>query len=119
MYGGEMNNHVVTTVCETLADAGATTLRFNFRGAGRSEGEFDGGKGELDDAAAAVASVRALQPGAPLVLAGYSFGAAIAARLASDVNPAALVLISPPVGMMGLQALDESMPALLISGTDG
>jgi alpha/beta superfamily hydrolase len=117
-YGGDMANHVVMALCETLADAGATTLRFNFRGAGRSEGTFDGGAGELNDALAAVALLGEERPDAPLVLAGYSFGAAIAARIASNVAPAALILVSPPVGMMQLPALDPSMPALLISGAD-
>jgi alpha/beta superfamily hydrolase len=116
-YGGDMDNHVVMALCETLAGAGATTLRFNFRGAGRSEGAFEGGAGELNDALAAVALLREERPDAPLVVAGYSFGAAIAARLAADVAPAALILVSPPVGMMQLPALEPSMPALLISGT--
>jgi alpha/beta superfamily hydrolase len=116
MLGGDMDNHVVTAACQTLAEAGGTTLRFNFRGAGRSQGSYDGGTGEADDARAAVETMRALRPGAALALVGYSFGAAIAANIAGDIAPDALALISPPVAMMKLPALNEQLPALLITG---
>lgn len=115
-YGGDMDNHVVAEMCIVLAARGATTLRFNFRGAGRSEGHYDGGRGEADDARAAVTAVLEAAPGARLVLAGYSFGATIAATIAADVAPAALVLVSPPVGMGALPPLDPALPALVIAG---
>jgi hypothetical protein len=116
MLGGDMDNHVVIAACQALAAVGATTLRFNFRGAGRSQGSYDGGTGEADDGRAAAEAIRELCPGAPLALVGYSFGAAIAATIAGDITPDALVLISPPVVMMKLPALDERLPALLITG---
>lgn len=115
-YGGDMHNHVVTAVCGALAEGGATTLRFNFRGTGRSEGAFDSGRGEADDARAAVAAMRALRPDARLLIAGYSFGAMIAATVATDVRADALVLISPPLGMMQTPAIDPELRTLLITG---
>jgi uncharacterized protein len=115
-YGGDMDNHVVMAVCEALASLGAATLRFNFRGAGGSEGSYDGGRGEASDARAAAAALRAANPGARLLLAGYSFGAMVAANVAGDVNPDALALISPPVGMADLPQLDAALPMLIAAG---
>lgn len=115
-YGGDMHNHVVAAVCEALAAHGGTTLRFNFRGTGRSEGAYDSGRGEADDARAAVASLRALHPDRKLVLAGYSFGAMIAARISNDVRLDALVLVSLPAGSANASQLDDATPALLITG---
>lgn len=117
-YGGDMHNHVVTAVCGALAESGATTLRFNFRGTGRSEGAFDSGRGEADNARAAVAAMRALRPDARLLLAGYSFGAMIAAAVATDVRADALVLISPPLGMMPTPQIAPNLRTLLITGED-
>jgi alpha/beta superfamily hydrolase len=114
-YGGDMHNHVVAAVCGALAAEGATTLRFNFRGTGRSEGEYEGGAGEADDARAAVAFVCERQPGRRVVLAGYSFGAAIALGVAEGLGLAGLVLVSLP-GQMASRALPEGLPALIVTG---
>ncbi len=115
-YGGDMDNHVVTAICGAMADRGATTMRFNFRGAGRSQGTYDNGRGEADDARAALEALRAAAPGAKMVLAGYSFGAMIAAGVAVDAKLAALVLVSPPVGSALLPPLDPELPTLLVAG---
>ncbi|MBI5288985.1 MAG: alpha/beta fold hydrolase [Chloroflexi bacterium] len=114
-YGGDMDNHVVLAACHALADDGATTLRFNFRGAGRSQGAYDGGRGEAEDARAAVAALRALKPDAPVLLAGYSFGAMVAAGIAADAAPAGLVLVSPPLGMGALPP-NPGVPLMVITG---
>ena len=58
-YGGDMDNHVVVACCETLALAGATAFRFNFRGVGGSEGTYSGGMGEASDARSALTVVGA------------------------------------------------------------
>jgi len=115
-YGGDMHNHVVLGVCGAFAERHASTLRFNFRGTGRSQGGFDGGRGETDDARAALARMRALQPGVRTVLAGYSFGAVVAARAAQQEDLAGLVLISPPAAMMALPVLCAEVRTLLITG---
>jgi hypothetical protein len=75
MYGGTMHNPVVFHADRALHRAGWTTLRFNFRGVGRSEGIHDEGRGEVEDVAAALSWMRGLSPDTPQVLVGYSFGA--------------------------------------------
>src|SRR5260370_22509693 len=63
MYGGSMFNNVVEAILGALRELGYATLRFNFRGVGGSEGEYDGGRGEADDACAAMAFLLALPVG--------------------------------------------------------
>ena len=96
--GGSMHNKVVTMAARALREVGATTLRFNFRGVGQSEGRFDDGVGELDDLRAVAAWARANHPDKILWLAGFSFGAYVSLRLAVELRAAALVSIAPPVG---------------------
>ncbi len=118
LYGGDMDNHVVTTICDAMCGLGATTLRFNFRGAGASEGTHENSRRERDDAAAAVELVREAAPGAPHVLAGYSFGAMIAASVAAEVRADALVLVSPPVAVTHVPELPADVRALLVTGAE-
>ncbi len=96
--GGTMHNKVVTMAARALRECGVATLRFNFRGVGGSEGEFDNGEGELDDLRAVVAWARAQHPGTTLWLAGFSFGAWVSLRGAVELGAAALISIAPPVG---------------------
>ena len=96
--GGSMHNKVVTMAARALREVGVTTLRFNFRGVGRSEGVFDEGAGELDDLRAVAAWARERHPGKALWLAGFSFGAWVSLRAAVELRAAALVSIAPPVG---------------------
>jgi alpha/beta superfamily hydrolase len=77
VHGGTMNNNVVYRVAKALGDAGASVLRFNFRGVGRSTGAYDNGVGEEDDARAALDFLAARAPGVPLWMAGFSFGARV------------------------------------------
>lgn len=117
--GGTMHNKVVTMVARSLRELGATTVRFNFRGTGRSEGGFDHGNGELDDLRAVAAWVRAQRPRDTLWLAGFSFGAYVSLRAAAELEPALLVSIAPPVSGRGWDfdaiAL-PTMPWLVIQG---
>ena len=80
LHGGTMGNKVVTTIARVARDAGLPTVAFNFRGAGRSEGVWDHGDGELMDAFH-IASLMVRQGVKKLCLAGFSFGGSIAARL--------------------------------------
>lgn len=75
LYGGSMHTKVVFRIAQTLADLGIPTLRFNFRGVGRSTGFYDDGTGESEDVHAALDALAGLYPGTPLCLAGFSFGA--------------------------------------------
>jgi uncharacterized protein len=115
-----MHNNVVEAILKGAWQAGYATLRFNFRGVGASEGEYDGGEGEVLDARAAV-KFMASQPGViadQITLAGYSFGAAVAMRSGmTDPAVAQLIAVALPVGVMASGAEGEAKkPVLLISG---
>ena len=114
--GGDMENNVVVAACGALVDRGFAALRFNFRGAGRSDGVFDQGEGERDDVRAALEHLASL----PEVdanrsgLMGYSFGAMVAAEVAGG-HLRALALVSPPVGSADLRVA-WGCPALVLGG---
>ena len=74
-HGGTMRTPIMAAIARACADRGWYALRFNFRGVGASAGEWSGGRHEMEDLAAAVEYARAIAPGLPLGLVGYSFGA--------------------------------------------
>ncbi len=117
LYGGEMRNQVVGIIQEVLAGKGWTTLRFNFRGVGRSQGEYDEGVGEQEDVRAAVRYLQALGI-KEIFLAGYSFGAWVNAQAALDLpEVAGSILVAPPQAMMDFSFLkDDSKTRLVIAG---
>src|SRR5262245_11120788 len=82
LYGGTMDNKVVHTLSRAFQELGAPTIRFNFRGVGRSAGTFANGDGETEDTLALVRWGRERWPGAQVWLAGFSFGGAVAIRAA-------------------------------------
>jgi alpha/beta superfamily hydrolase len=84
VHGGTLHNPVIFHSERAVHRDGSTTLRFNFRSAGSSEGVHDEGRGEVDDLAAAVSWLRGAAPGVPLLLVGYSFGAWCSVRLAAE-----------------------------------
>jgi alpha/beta superfamily hydrolase len=103
LHGGTMGNKVVTTIARVARDAGLPAVAFNFRGAGRSEGVWDHGEGELMDAFH-VASLMVRHGVSKLCLAGFSFGGSIAARLIQtirneglDVEVIDLIQVAPAV----------------------
>ncbi|TWH99168.1 hypothetical protein IP90_03159 [Luteimonas cucumeris] len=115
--GGSMHNKVVTMVARALRELGATTVRFNFRGTGHSEGQFDEGRGEADDLRAVVAWVRAQRPRQQLWLAGFSFGAYVSLRVAEELKPALLISIAPPAGRWDFASIAlPTMPWLVVQG---
>lgn len=95
LFGGTMDNKVVTTLVRAFTDAGAAAYRFNFRGVGASEGAHDEGRGEADDMLRVIEHARERFPALPLWLAGFSFGGAVAARASARVDFAQLVLVAP------------------------
>jgi uncharacterized protein len=118
LYGGTMHNKVVHRVAQVLHARGAAVLRFNFRGAGASQGSFDAGRGESEDARAALDFMRKRHPHARRWLAGFSFGSWIAARLAaSQPDVEQLVLIAPPVRKSDFAVLHHArVPKLVVQG---
>lgn len=115
-HGGEMENNVVDAACSALVERDYAALRFNFRGVGASDGAFDEGRGEQEDARAALRYLAA-RPEVDekrIGLIGYSFGAMVAAEVASG-GLRALALVSPLVGFADLRVA-WGCPALLVAG---
>jgi len=97
--GGTMHNKVVHRLARALRRSGGAVLRFNFRGVHLSQGVHDQGRGETDDARAALAFLRDRYPDLPFTLAGFSFGSRVAVRLAASntgADPARLILAGYP-----------------------
>jgi alpha/beta superfamily hydrolase len=92
-YGGTMHTHAVYRLARAVRAAGGVSLRLNFRGVGRSAGDYDRGRGEVDDAASGLALLAARWPALPRLSAGFSFGAhAAAAAGLRDPGVAGLLL---------------------------
>lgn len=118
LYGGTLNNKVVHTVARTFTDLGARALRFNFRGVGKSEGEYDHGNGETDDLLAVLDWVRLRRPDDEVWLAGFSFGAYVALRAAGQVPVQRLITIAPAVHLYDFAALPPpNCPWILVQGS--
>ncbi len=95
--GGTLDNKVAHTLAKTFFALGYAAVRCNFRGVGASQGAFDGGEGESADALAALAHGRERAGDLPVVLAGFSFGAFVAARVAQLIAAERVVLVGPAV----------------------
>lgn len=119
LYGGDMDNNVVVAACDALGDAGAATLRFDFRGVRASSGTHGGGTAEVEDARAAVAFLAKEANLGSVVLVGYSFGAVVALRCGvSEPKVGAIVAIAPPLTMFDASfAASSGKPLLFIAGT--
>jgi alpha/beta superfamily hydrolase len=105
LYGGNMHNNVVMAITRSYQKLGRTTLRFNFRGVGNSQGRYGDGIGEQEDVKAAIAYLAASGVNR-IDLAGYSFGAWVNGHLnctKSDI--ANMVMISPPVAFIEFDAV--------------
>jgi alpha/beta superfamily hydrolase len=120
LYGGTMDNKVVTTVARAFRDAGAATFRFNFRGVGRSQGAHDEGRGETDDFLEVAAHAARAVGELPLLLAGFSFGGGVALRASGLVEFVQLVLVAPAFRRITGHGLGEppepNDPALGVPG---
>jgi alpha/beta superfamily hydrolase len=116
--GGSLYDRVVYHATQGLARIGCVVWRFNFRGVGTSQGEFDGATGEVDDMRAIVDRAAAETPESPLWTVGYSFGAWVATQVGtSDPRVTTLVAIAPPVTGYDFAALETSpKPKFLIHG---
>jgi len=107
LYGGTLDNKVVQTLAKTFLELGYIALRPNFRGVGASEGEHDEGVGETEDMLRVVAYAKETFGELPLILAGFSFGAAVQTQVARRVTPHRVVLVGVAVGRFP----SESVPA--------
>jgi alpha/beta superfamily hydrolase len=117
-YGGTMHTKVVYQAAKALSRIGCAVLRFNFRGAGASEGTFSNGPGELDDFRAALDFVAATYPGAPVWAGGMSFGAWVGLTVgADDRRVSTLIGIAPPINRYDFEPVARSAkPKFFIQG---
>jgi len=115
LYGGSMHNNVVKAVAHAYQEEGYSTLRFNFRGVERSEGDFGNGVGEQEDVKAALKTLGKKS----MDLAGYSFGAWVnALGLEKFEEAQRLIMVSPPVSFIDFSFLQYSPKIkLVICGT--
>jgi alpha/beta superfamily hydrolase len=117
LYGGTLDNKVVWALARAFQELGAATIRFNFRGVGRSAGSYDAGAGETADALAVVAYGRARWPQAALWLAGFSFGGVVALRAAGGAHPQRLVTVAPGITKIEVgEAAAPHCPWLIVQG---
>jgi alpha/beta superfamily hydrolase len=118
-HGGTMHNKVVHTLARAFMRSGFEVLRFNFRGTEKSDGQYDNGIGELDDALAAIDFMRARHGSYPLWLAGFSFGAAIAVKAAVTTHVDGLVSVAPAISRFasGLES-QPACPWLIVQGDE-
>lgn len=118
-YGGDMDNPIVRAVAGAFERVGYATLRFNFRGVGRSGGSYDNGRGEVEDVRAAVSCLLERAHASSVTLAGYSFGAVMALQAGTQPPEVTrLVAVAPPVAAFdSLTALFScDKPKLFIVG---
>ena len=106
LYGGNMHNNVVSAICSAYQKLNLTTLRFNFRGVGNSQGSYKDGVGEQMDVRAAIAYLTDLGV-AKIDLAGYSFGAWVNGHLdCSTTGIEKMVMVSPPVAFIDFESVN-------------
>jgi alpha/beta superfamily hydrolase len=108
LFGGTMDNKVVTTIAKAYAEAGIAAFRFNFRGVGATEGAHDEGRGETDDMLRVIDHAMAEWPGLPLHVAGFSFGGAVAVRATARADFSQLLLAAPGFRLITGQGMGEA-----------
>lgn len=116
LQGGTMNNKVVTTMARSFKELNIASIRFNFRGVGRSAGEYDAGIGESDDMVILADQCRAAFPHIQWIFAGFSFGSYVAYRAATQRQSTLLITIAPPVHHYHYDASAISSPWHIIQG---
>jgi alpha/beta superfamily hydrolase len=120
--GGTMHNKVVHRIARALRSRGVAVLRFNFRGVHLSQGRHDEGRGEVEDARAALDFLRARYPDLPFTLAGFSFGSRVVVRLAASLAvapPERLILAGYPTVYRGHDLLiPMRIPRIFIHSTN-
>jgi uncharacterized protein len=119
-YGGTMRSGIIGSLFESLPHAGATTLRFNFRGVEGSQGNHDGGSGELLDVAAALDTLTDdVDPAVPIIVAGWSFGGDMALATYDD-RVTAWLAFAPPLRLADHHAVarDDRAKMLVLAQHD-
>jgi alpha/beta superfamily hydrolase len=116
-HGGTMHNKVVYRIARGLRGTGSVVLRFNYRGVNLSQGVYDDGEGELEDARASLDYLRERYPGLPFTAAGFSFGSRIALRLGCGIAKR-VIAVGFPAAYKDKAALDTcTTPRVFIQST--
>ena len=122
LHGGSMDNNVVNSLCDALYEKSIISFKFNFRGVGRSQGEYGNGVGEQEDVSNAISFLSTISEvdSGRIGLAGYSAGASFALPVGcKDARIKVLAAISPPLSMFDFEFLKNYIkPQFLISGSD-
>jgi alpha/beta superfamily hydrolase len=121
LYGGNMSSNIIFNICQALAESSIAALRFNFRGVGKSQGDFGGGTTEREDVKAALDFVLATEniDHERIGLAGYSFGGGVAAAVAvREERVKGLALVSPAFMYGGESLTEYKKPKFIIIGED-
>ncbi|WP_319380761.1 alpha/beta fold hydrolase [Thiomicrorhabdus sp.] len=107
LFGGTMNNKVVTTMERAFQSLGYATVAYNFRGVGQSDGEYDEGVGETDDLLSVLDWVRSRHTVEEVILAGFSFGSYVSLRALPQTGANRICTVAPPIGLYDFSALDK------------
>lgn len=119
LYGGTMSNKVVHILAKTFSELNAITVRFNFRGVGKSEGEHDNGIGEAEDLQTLADKFKQWRPSSPIWLAGFSFGAYVTAKAQAKIKPERVLLVAPPISMYDFETLEAiEVPWIVLQGAE-
>ena len=119
LFGGTLHNKVIYTLARCFNSIGLAAVRFNFRGVGLSQGEYDNGNGETDDLLAILAWLKESCPERAIWLAGFSFGAYVAARAAKVWPAKQLICVAPPIENFPFKELPPfPCPWILVQGDE-
>ena len=117
LFGGTMKNKVVTTIARAYEQLGIPTVRFNFRGVGKSDGQYGEGKAEQADLLSILDWLKEVLPQHQVCLAGFSFGSFVSAAVASSLPVQHLLSVAPPIHLYDYAHLDETTcPWLVVQG---
>lgn len=118
LYGGNMDDAIVRIVEKALSNQRISTLRFNFRGTGFSEGKHDDGNGEVEDLLSIFNWVSDSYKPEKIIIAGYSFGAVIAAKATLQIKSDLVLLIAPPTRAIRPDFFTESAVVAITGSQD-
>ena len=119
LFGGTMHNKVTHIIEKAFREMGLRTVRFNFRGVGESEGEFNDGIGESQDLIVISEWVKKLFPNHDIWLAGFSFGSYVSLRACETIKPTQFLTVAPPVERYDYTKIETpSCPWLVIQGEE-
>ena len=116
LQGGTMNNKVITTLARLFRDLRIPSIRINFRGVGKTAGEFDSGLGESEDVLQCIGQYHTWVPQAEVILAGFSFGSYVMYRVAQQQKSQLLILVAPPVERFDYSLSQNMSPVIVVQG---